>query len=499
VDTNDGARQTGSHTTIAIIGGGFSGAMLATHLLRMALGASSVVLIDPRARPGRGVAYGTEFDGHLLNVRARDMSAYPDLPDHFVKWAKRNYSSSVKPSDFLPRTTYGDYVESQFREAANLHPTRIRFIQQEAVSLERVGHTTRVHLSAAQTVAADKVVLALGNFPPNDLPLPGQPSYSDRYIANPWAADAFRPTSQDHVVLLIGTALTSVDKVIELRTRGFEGIIHILSRRGLLPQSHKTIASFPAFWNNESPRTVRGLLQLIRFQVKTAEGQGLDWRSVIDSLRPTTQEIWRTLPRTEQRRFLRHLRPYWEVHRHRIAGRVADQLAQQIRRGKIRVHAGRIAEYAEDPNGVAITYRDRKSGMPTTLRVDRVINCTGPEADYRRVESPLLADLFAKKLVRPDALSLGLDISDGGALIDANGAPSDFLYALGPLRKGGLWESVAVPEIRIQATELAKRLIGGSTATPGRIAGSALRAEVAAQKLRVHGYEEGVCHGVQQL
>jgi len=470
-----------AYPTITIVGGGFSGCMLATQLLRLARGSVSVVLIDRGARPGRGVAFGTSFEGHLLNVRARDMSAYPDLPDHFVKWAQRNYRSSAKPCDFLPRRTYGDYIEAQLREAAQSHPGKIRFVQQEAVSLRRTaigtGQPIDLGLASGETVVADKAVLALGNFPPGDLPLPGKPSDSRRYVADPWSANASIDVGQDNSLLLIGSGLTSVDKVIELRARGFEGIIHVLSRRGLLPQSHKWIAPSPSFWNADCPRTVRELLRLIRSEVKAAEAEGGDWRSVIDSLRPVTEEIWRSLPPAEKRRFLRHLRTYWDVHRHRIAGRVADQLAQQMRRGKIQVHAGRITEYAEERNAVAVTFRDRKSGLPVTLRVNRVINCTGPECDFRRVGSKLLTDLISKKLARPDELSLGLDVSDEGAVVDANGIPSDFLFALGPLCKGSLWETIAVPEIRVQAAELAKHLIASSVAPAVHVTDLALTSE----------------------
>jgi uncharacterized NAD(P)/FAD-binding protein YdhS len=268
-------------------------------------------------------------------------------------------------------------------------------------------------------------------------------------------------------VLLIGSGLTSVDAVIELRARGFEGTIHILSRRGLLPKSHKTVAPLPSFWSSNHPRTVRELLRLIRLQIKAAEARGSDWRAVIDSLRPSTQETWRSLPRNEQRRFLRHLRTYWDVHRHRIAEQIAEGLAGQLQEGKIRMHAGRVTEYREDGAGVDIAYRSRQRRETMSLRVAKVFNCTGPDNDYRRVGSPLLSDLMGKKFARPDELSLGLDVSDDGALLDAEGTPSDFLYAVGPLRKGNLWETIAVPEIRNQVSDLAKLLRADHTPRQG--------------------------------
>jgi len=464
---------------IVIVGGGFTGAMMSVQLLRRADPEVSIVLVERTSLLGRGVAYGTQFDGHLLNVRANNMSAYPDDPDHFVNWAKQNYSSSVRPSHFLPRPAYGRYIASQLWEAAQSHAGKIRFVQDEALSLTRVSGVNKILLAGGQTIVADKVVLALGNFAPGDLRLPGKAPDSCRHVANPWSGTTRFDTSPDSSVLLVGSGLTAVDTAIELRARGFEGTIHILSRRGLLPQSHRIAAPFPAFWNCRSPRTVRGLLQLIRQQAKVAQTQGSDWRAVIDSLRPVTQEIWRTLPRTEQQRFLRHLRTYWDVHRHRIAGRVAEQLARQLRSGKIQRHAGRITDYRENAGGVEVTYRDRKSGMLANLCVGRVINCTGPESDYRRAGSPLLTDLIEKGLARPDGLSLGVDVADDGALVDAQGMPSDFLYALGPLRKGVLWESIAVPELRVQISNLAK-LLSASCAMEDSCAEAGTRTEISA-------------------
>jgi uncharacterized NAD(P)/FAD-binding protein YdhS len=203
-------------------------------------------------------------------------------------------------------------------------------------------------------------------------------------------------------------------------------------------------------------------LRLIRAHVEVAENSGSGWRAVIDSLRPFTQAIWRALPRAERRRFLRHVRPYWEVHRHRVAPEIGVPLATQIQDGQIETHAGRITAYAEDADGVDVTYCDRSTGEKRSLRVGLVINCTGPEADCRRIENPLLNNLLRQKMVRPDPLFLGLDASEDGALIDGRGELSDFLYSLGPSRKGSLWESTAVPEIRVQAAQLATLLLAAS-------------------------------------
>jgi len=452
--------------TVAIIGGGFTGATLAAQLLRRSRGRVSVALIERGARLGRGVAYSTGCAEHLLNVRARNMSAYPDDPEHFLEWARLNHALDASPDDYLPRPLYGQYVASVLQQEIERHPGQAEHVQDEAVSIARVGPAAEIRLRSGRTLFADKVVLAFGNFPPGDPRLPGRTPHSLRYVSNPWRASALGDGAEDKSVLLVGSGLTSVDVAIDLRRRGFRGTIHILSRRGLLPEAHKVAAPWPPFWDHKSPRTALGLLRLIRTQVKAAEKAGSGWRAVIDSLRPFTQEIWRSLSFTEQRRFLRHVRPYWDVHRHRVAPAIGARIASQLHDGQIEIHAGRIKAYAEDIDGVDLTYRDRESGQVKRLRVDRVINCTGPESDCRRVDNPLLADLMRQKLARPDPLFMGMDVSPDGALIDAHGVASNLIYAIGPIRKGSLWETIAVPELRVQASELSTLLLDARKVEP---------------------------------
>jgi uncharacterized NAD(P)/FAD-binding protein YdhS len=233
----------------------------------------------------------------------------------------------------------------------------------------------------------------------------------------------------------------------------------MLSRHGLLPQQHKPTQRWPAFWNNESPHTALGMFRLVREQVREAGQQNCDWRAVIDSLRPFSQKIWALLPIKERRRFLRQLRAYWDVHRHRVAPQIGAMLAAERAEGRIETHAGRVTEYNESADAVGVSYYDRRSRELKKLWVDRVINCTGPDADVSRINDSLLKDLLRQNLTRPDALSLGLDTAEDGALIDSRGIASDFLYTIGPLRKGTLWETTAVPEIRVQASQLASHLI----------------------------------------
>jgi uncharacterized NAD(P)/FAD-binding protein YdhS len=454
---------SGDHTisrfTVAIIGGGFTGATLAAQLLRRSGGRVSVVIIEKGARLGRGVAFGTHCGEHLLNVRARNMSAYPDDPGHFLEWARLHHAPGVSPDDYLPRLVYGQYVASLLQQEIEGCPGHVEHVHDEAVSLAHVGNAAEIGLRGGRTLFASKVVIAVGNFPPGDPRFAGRNPHCQRYVSNPWPENALCGVAQEESVLLVGSGLTSVDVAISLRRRGFRGTIHMLSRHGLLPQTHKATPPWPPFLEKQSPTTVRGLLHLIRAQVQAAERAGSGWRAVIDSVRPFTQEIWRSLSLGERRRFLRHVRTYWDVHRHRVAPAIGAELASQIQNGQIETHAGRITAYLEDVDRVDVAYRNRQTGELDRLRVDRVINCTGPESDCRKVDSPLLTNLMRERMVRPDPLFLGLDVSSEGALIDADGKPSDVLYTIGPVRKGSLWETVAVPELRVQVSQTAEALV----------------------------------------
>lgn len=471
--------------SLAIIGGGFTGTVLAAQFVRCTGPSWSVVVIEKTGLPGRGVAYGTQCSAHLLNVRARDMSTFPDDPGHFLRWAKSNHDWGTEGGSFVPRKVYGRYLEAVLSEAVQSGGhRRLEWKKDEARAIfpNREGEL-EIHLSSGGRITAEKVVLALGNFPSsNPLPAvsgagdsrhdPSSSYFPNPYFRNPWCGETFEGVERLGSVLLLGSGLTSVDIVVELRQKGFRGTVHLLSRRGLLPQWQKTFDPWPVFWGERSPRSVRGLLLMVRAQVRKAQEQGIDWRGVIGSVRTVAPQIWQSLPEEEKRRFLRHVRPYWDVHRHRAAPEIGELIDDQRSSGRLQLHAGRVANYRETGPGARITYRQRQTGKEVHLQVDRVINCTGPETDVRRLHDPLMTALLGQGLVRPDRLRLGLDVSADGALIDQEGNVSDSLYAVGPARKGSLSESTAVPEIREQICQLVEHLVNANPSSPVGLGGT---------------------------
>lgn len=447
---------------IAIIGAGFSGSLLAVQLLRRCGTADQILLIEKNEQFGRGLAYSTGNPGHLLNVRAGNMSAFSDQPDHFLAWLKtlRPETTSTIPATidsltFVPRSLYGSYIQSLLGEEiwGQGRGRNLSLIADEVVSVRRHSAGLRIEVACGRHYAVDIAVLAVGNFPPDDNP-------SDRYFGDPWdpkALDGLEPTLP---VLLIGTGLTMVDTVLSLLDQEHTGPIHAISRRGLLPRTHAASRPYRRFLAGATPRSIVDLLRAVRREIHVAASQGIDWRSVIDAIRPDTQTLWQTLPIEEKRRFLRHLRPWWDVHRHRMAPEVAARIETALRTGRLLIHCGRVQSLEADRQGITAQLQLRGEDRPLPLRVARVINCSGPQSDYGRIAHPLIRNLLATGLARPDPLGLGLAVTSDNALIGGDGAVSNRLFAIGPVTKGTFWETTSVPDIRTQCEQLADHLIG---------------------------------------
>ena len=453
--------MNGAQFDVLIVGGGFSGTMLAVHLLRNS-SSLSLAIVDRGTLPGRGLAYSSPHRFHLLNEPAGEMSAWPDAPNDFLSWARIRYDAAIQARSFPPRSVYGEYVGDLLETTlADCGRERFRWIPDEALSLHRRKGKLAVQTKVGPELRGRAVVLATGDLPSSNPRMPGLKASAGLYFESPWASDVLEYLPPGGSVLLVGSGLTSVDLIMALKSKGFHGVIHVLSRQGLFPRPRRherQAESWPLFWDETSPRTVRGLMGLIRKQVQAATEKGVDWRGVIDSLRPVTQDIWRSLPLAEQKRFLRHARAYWDVHRHRLAPEIGDVLADMQSEGQVRMHTGTVARYSEDRDHADVHYWDRESRTEKVLQASRVINCTGSESDYRRIDESFIISMFVQGFARPDPVFLGLDVDQHGALTDHSGNPSQGLYAIGPTRKGCLWETTTVPEIRVQAATLGQQL-----------------------------------------
>ncbi len=423
---------------VAIVGGGFSGTMAAAQLARLGIRS---LLIEGSSRAGRGTAYATPEPAHLLNVRAEGMSAWPDDPAHFARYFAAHGGA---PREFTERRLFGDYLSGILQEA--VASGLVEVVETRAVAARAQAGGWTIDVEGRDSVAAGALVLATGNQPPEPLKF----NQNSRFFDNPWSEAAQRAlrkaAAADDAVLIVGTGLTMVDLVLSLTAAGHRGRIVAFSRRGLLPRAHAEFDPAPVEFDDVPQGNVVALLRWTR-----RRAGAVGWRAAIDSLRPHSQRLWQALSVEEQQRFARHARPWWDVHRHRIAPQVAQSLRDRVADGSLQILAGRIAEVAADDEALSISI-SRRGGADDAVpdRFAYAFNCTGPLGRINRTTDRLLRQMLDDGLVKSDALGMGLEVD---AASRVQGAP--LAWALGPLTKGRFWEIVAVPDIRQQAAAVA--------------------------------------------
>lgn len=443
----------------AIVGAGYSGTLTALHLLQHCRPADRVILFERRDTFGRGVAYSADHGGHLLNVRAMNMSAFPDRPAHFLEWLRARGADSRDPvplaDRFVPRALYGEYLQQLLREAIGRYGGRsLELVQDEVTAVEQSGEALVLHAAGGRIFEADAVVLACGNAPPAKT--------RGAYRGNPWAPNALKGIDPEQPVLLLGTGLTMVDVSLALMSKGHKGAIHAMSRRGLLPHRHQSkILADPIDLETllQEGATVSRIQRVVRRRVREASELGLDWRAVVDGLRPYTEALWQALSPAEASRFLRHLRPWWDAHRHRMAPPVADAIEAARVNGRLHVFAGRVVAMDVEGRRARVTLRRKGQQETETLEVGAVIDCTGLKTAHATSVDPLFRMLIESGQARIDAFELGFDVDPkSDAVLDRAGKPSSRLFAVGPLTRAAHWEIVAVPDLRIQCAWLAAHL-----------------------------------------
>jgi uncharacterized NAD(P)/FAD-binding protein YdhS len=435
--------------TIAIVGGGVSGSLTAYHLIRNHASAR-IVLIDPRTELGLGLAYSTPSYQHLLNVPAGKISALPDQPDHFLRWVQRHYDAKMTAADFAPRAVFGRYIQSLMKTISHLDHR-----QTSVLACRIEGRQAVLQLVDGSSLVADAVVLATGNFDPAPMRGVAEETIADgTYCHSAWEGATYANLPPDAPIALIGSGLTTVDVILRLRETGHRGTVTAISRHGVFPYRH---APYESLQNpviaGDPPATARDLLHRVHLAIKA----GVEWRAVIDSLRARTNELWLALPLVEQRRFRRHLQRRWEVVRHRMAPPIADQIEAELGAGTLVLRRGSLHAVLPSSQGALVQY-ETGNGEIGEIAAARVINCTGPNMNYRRVGSALLDNLFAQGLAVAGPMGFGLWSDQRGAMRDRDGSFSNILFNVGPGRLGTLIESIAVPELRQQAVELAQLL-----------------------------------------
>ena len=446
---------------IAIIGAGFSGTMAAIHLRHMLPPDHIIYLFDRTGRFARGPAYAASHAPHLLNVRSVNMSAFADDSGHFERWLTdrgpelTEETVTTEAGIFATRRLYGRYLRALLYQEIGASGGQVRLGADDVVGATRTGEGWRLHCSSGREVAAAGVVLAVGN-------LPSKQACDGVVFHDPWTAGATVGLRPDEPVLIVGTGLTMIDLALGMRAQGFTGPIIALSRRGLVPQRHAEAGPAwpcPAFTPDEKKSLPR-LLRRLRLEVRAAARQGVGWRAVIDGLRPATAGLWRGLPEAERNRFLRHLRPHWDSHRHRLAPVLAAEVDALLADGGLSIKRGRVVGVAVDGGTACVTVQGRGAASRETLTVQRIIYATGVGAGT--AGDGFVASLLRAGHAKVDGHSMGLEVTDGLQILGADENPTPRAWALGPIVRGVFWECTAVPDIRVQArtiaTEVARQL-----------------------------------------
>jgi len=438
-----------------IIGGGAAGAALVTQLARKP-GAPAIDWIAGAQAPGRGIAYATDDASHLLNVRAAAMSSIGGAaPGDFAEYLRGRGFDNVA-ADFVPRALYGDYVQYALAQAGHLPTVHAA----QATALRALpGNRFEITLDDGRTLVADEVVLAIGALPARALPCVSPAALaSGAYTIDAWHELA--PSQAPEHVLVVGTALSAIDVLLTAAERWPRAQLTAISRHGRWPRLHApgVLAPFDGtdalLARMESRADVAYWLRCLR---EAAQEPGAEWRAVIDGLRAATPRMWQSLDAHQRRRFLRHLKPLWDIARHRVPQETAAKIEALCDSGRLRVSAARLVEVDVGATR-ALRVRLRNAGTTQEFETDFAIQATGLDLDARATSHPLVRQLVDDGLAEADPLGLGLSALPDGRLLRADGSAWPNLHATGILLSGALWETSAMREIGAQAAALAERL-----------------------------------------
>ena len=452
---------------VVIIGGGFCGTMTAVQLMLQAKTPLHIKIINSNYTFANGVAYSAHTLKYLLNVPAENMGAFADRPHDFTDWLidKKFYKDEEKEilnKTFQPRKFYGLYLKDVWKNAMASKPDFIKvdIIDDVAEDIEVTNKHYSVILKSNKPITAEIIVLATGNAAPQQLIVNKKPLDECRnYYANPWSNNCITKAEHLHNILIVGNGLTMIDTVLGLKENGFTGTIHTISPNGfsLIPHRHVETKYTLLQSEIENVKRLKRLRKIVYRHIIKVRNFGLSPELVTDALRSSTVKIWRQFTREEKKTFLRELSYHWNVVRHRTPHHIYDYLLKLRDQKKFIPYTGKMKSFFADENDdIHIIYGNKISGKTEHLVVERIINCTGPNSNLKQSDNILLRNLAIKGLIAADEFNLGINTADEDySIVDANNFNHKNIFTLGSNLKGKLWESVAVPELRMQASQTA--------------------------------------------
>ncbi|MFZ0668506.1 MAG: FAD/NAD(P)-binding protein [Acidimicrobiales bacterium] len=457
-DTQETDNMQVGRPRTAIVGGGAAGVLAAIHIARRDPFPREILIFEPAERLGAGAAYSTEDPKHLLNVPARCMSAFESEPDDFTSWIAR-HCPFTGPEDFAQRRLYrrylNDCLERSRRSASK--GTTIKWVRERVVDIGySEGGSIRVNVSHGESRTVNDVVLAIGPPPSSALSSFGLKS-SRQIVSDPWTPGALSEISPDDEVLVIGTGLTMVDVCLVLGTSPGRRI-HAVSRNGWTPAAHEANGFSP--WPNvdfDGALTASEVLRRFRAAVSDAESSGGGWRNVVSAARSKIPAVWGELPDAEKQRLLRHVSRRWDVHRHRMCPQVSRSIGSMIAGGRLSVEAGRVVDIVPVVSNRRVRFEAviMVRGIEKRIEVATVVDCTGPGTTR---PSSVIGRMYASGIARPHPTGLGMDVDEDGCIRGADGFSHPGIHTIGWARRGSAFESTAIPELRVQASQLSERI-----------------------------------------
>lgn len=431
-------------TSVIIIGGGASGVLMAAHLLRSQAASFRVTLVERSEAIAEGVAYSTDLPEHVLNVSVKGMSALADDRSHFERWLGAFSNNKINPASYVARSLYGLYLADLLSHLRAIDDgKRFHTVTDKALDVVETPTGVEVHLGNGTSLVGHIAILATGH----------ETRATQTSVGANTAADARLP------ILIVGTGLSMVDAFLAAARRKNHQPVVAISRHGLLPHAHTTAPPI-AIDAADIPfgTKLSFLMRWLRGLIAELADQGIDWRSVIDGMRPHCQDIWRSWTPETKRRFIRHARPWWSIHRHRLAPPIHERLTKAVASGRLTVQAATILDVADADGALSVTLQERKTSKQAHLKVARIDDCTGLHFDVTESRQALLQNLVSRGAVRGDPLAIGLDVTEKCATIDLDGKPSNRFFAIGPITRGTFLEIEGIPNIRDQCAAVASTL-----------------------------------------
>lgn len=451
-------------TRIAIIGGGFSGASAAVQWARKVPQPLAITIFEPRAQLGHGLAYSTDNPTFRLNAHAGLHAIDVADPNHLIHWCETQRLSEHDPGAFaangqafLRRQDYGRYLADSVREHADWPATgsSITHRRLRVVDLHFAEGRAMLGLEDGSTQEADQVLLATGN------PLPRRPEVLDAITpghphlrTNP-LSEGLDGIPTDSRVLVIGAGLTALDMIAGLIERGHEGAIVAVSRHGLRPRSQPppvfalpTAAANPPVqpldvlegpvpaYAEDNVLTVNTLLRGLRRDIRNIEATGRSWHAAFDALALVVSRIWPKLPLDEQRRFLRRLRPWYDVHRFRTPPMTEAVVLRAERAGQVAYRAALLKAIEGSEGGTFTAHFGHTKGRQARETFGAVINCAGLDSGDTVAGNPLLGALVDRGLILPHPNGVGFLTDPSCRALNALGQPRHNLRIIGPPTAG---------------------------------------------------------------